>query len=104
MWHSDKITVEIDVAEGRLVIVRIIVPVGSLTLMGTLSRVGRVLYVEGAHVGGLSPGALGRSGLNAVGRKLLEETDAEEIIIAGSARTTGRRSGRVPWTIRFPKR
>ena len=42
-----------------------------------------------AHIDGLKPDALGRAGLNAIGRKVLEEADVDQIIIEGSVRTTG---------------
>jgi hypothetical protein len=54
-------------------------------------------------VQGLTPGALGRAGLNAIGRKLLEEADVDQIVIQGGARTTGRGKGRRPRPFRFPK-
>jgi hypothetical protein len=104
MWSPDQIEVEIDEADHPVMIVTITVPTGVLELIGSVVRVGRVLQVDGAHVQGLSPGALGRAGLNAIGRKLLEEADVDEIVIQGGARTTGRNKGRRPRPIRFPRR
>ena len=69
---------------------------------GSTSIVGRVMRIERAHVEGLTIGALGRAGLNAIGRKLLEVADVDEIIIQGGTRTTGRAQGKVPRPIRFP--
>ena len=46
-----------------------------------------------AHAGGPGRGRLGRSGLNAIGRKILEEADVDQIILEGSTRTTGRYPG-----------
>jgi hypothetical protein len=43
----------------------------------------------------LWPGAR-PAGLNAIGRKLLEVTDVDQIIIQGATRTTGRNPGRIP--------
>jgi hypothetical protein len=73
-------------------------------MIGSFSRIGRVLRVDGAHVQGLAPGALGRAGLNAIGRKLLEEADVDQIVVQGGARTTGRNKGERPRPIRFPNR
>jgi hypothetical protein len=103
-WTEAEIGIDIVEAEGRLVIVRLTLPVGVVEIMGFVSRIGRAVRIEDAHIQGLSPGALGRAGLNAIGRKLLENADAEEIIIEGSARSTGRNAGRKPRTIRFPRR
>jgi hypothetical protein len=75
-----------------------------MRILGEMTIVGDDLHIMRAHLGGLYPGALGRSGLNAIGRKLLEMTDVEKIVIQGSARTTGKRKGRVPWKICFPHR
>lgn len=105
MWTNAQILVELDDAtEGSIWIVRIVTPAGTIELMGEVTKVGRVLHIDGAHVQGLHPGALGRAGLNAIGRKLLEEADVEEIIIQGGARTTGARPDRIPPAYRFPRR
>ena len=56
-----------------------------------------------AHIGGLSANALGIPGLNAIGRKLMEEAGVTEIVVEGSARTTGRCKGPTPHPIRFPR-
>src|ERR1700690_2606653 len=92
MWTTSQISVELDDAsEGPIWIVRIDTPAGAIELIGEVIKVGRVLHVNRAHVQGLRRGALGKAGLNAIGRKLLEEADVEEIIIQGGARTTGAR-------------
>jgi hypothetical protein len=65
-------------------------PMGTVSILGSVTREG------------LSPGALGRRGLNAIGRKLLDEADADQIVIEGGTRTTGLCKGRAPRTIRFP--
>jgi len=103
MWSAAEITVEIDDVDHPVMIVRIVLPVGTLDLIGNVARIGRTLRIDGAHVQGLTPGALGRGGLNAIGRKLLEEADVDEIVIQGGARTTGQRKGKVPQPIRFPR-
>ena len=104
MWDGDQITIEIDLVDHPVMIVRISVPIGVIEVIGSISRVGHILHVDRAHVQGLAPGALGRAGLNAIGRKLLEEADVDEIIIQGGTRTTGRSKGKVPRPIRFPRR
>jgi hypothetical protein len=102
MWDSYQITVEIEAADHPVMIVVITLPIGVLELIGSVTRSGRVLHIDRAHVQGLAPGAIGRAGLNAIGRKLLEEADVDEIVIQGGARTTGRNKGRLPRPIRFP--
>lgn len=78
-------------------------PVGTLKIVADLELVEGVLWARGAHVQGLTPGALGRAGLNAVARKFLEEADARALVVEGSSRTTGARRGRVPRAFRFPR-
>ena len=103
MWRSDQIAVEIADAEHPETIVVNTTPIGIVSIMASVSIVGRVLCMEGAHIGGLQPGSLGRAGLNAIGRKLMELADVDEIIVQGSTRTTGRYKGRTPSSIRFPR-
>jgi hypothetical protein len=103
MWTSDQITLEIDDVEHPEMIVVITTPVGIISLMAGVSIVNRVLRMDRTHIGGLKPGSLGRAGLNAVGRKLMELADVDQIIIQGSARTAGRNEGKTPRPIRFPR-
>jgi hypothetical protein len=102
MWTEADLTVEIDEADEDVMLVAITTPVGKLRIIGNITRIGRVLHVRKAHADGLHPGALGRAGLNAVGRKLLVEADVDEIIIEGGTRTTGKNAGRPPKPFRFP--
>ena len=103
MWKADDIIIEIDLVDDPVLVALVTTPAGLLEVIGEVRRVGRVLHVERAHVQGLSRGALGRNGLNAIARRVLEEADVDEIVIAGGARTTGRRQGRIPRPIRFPR-
>jgi hypothetical protein len=103
MWTLDQIVVEIEEAEGSEIVVTISTPVGVMRLMSDVSIVDRTLRMNRVHVEWLKPGALARIGLNAIGCKLLELADVDEIIIQGSARTTGRSPGRRPRPIRFPR-
>jgi hypothetical protein len=103
MWTTDQISIEIEDVDHPIVVVVITTPAGMLSLIGSISIVGRVMRIERAHVEGLTTGALGRAGLNAIGHKLLEVADVDEIIIQGGTRTTGRAQGKVPRPIRFPR-
>ena len=103
-WTPAQISVEIEDVDHPVAMVVIGTPAGEIRLIGSLSIVGRVLHIDAAHVGGLAAGALGRAGLNAIGRKLLEVADVDQIVIQGGARSTGRNKGKVPRPIRFPSR
>src|SRR5579859_7988982 len=78
MWTSDEIVVEIDVVEHTETVIAT-TPAGVISMMAGVSIIDRVLRLDGVHIGGLKPGALGRAGLNAIGRKLLELADVDEI-------------------------
>jgi hypothetical protein len=106
MWAVDEIEISILDAEGGappVVMIDIRVPVGSLLLLGTVRIEGETLHIDGAHIDGLHPGACGRSGLNAIGRKLLEVAGVKRLIIQGGARTTGAKPGQAPARIVFPR-
>jgi hypothetical protein len=96
------IIVSIEEADHPSVIVRIETPWGTIDLLGEVARVGRELRVTNAHVQGLHPGALGRVGLNAIARRLIEVADVESIVVEGAPRTTGARKGHRPRPFRFP--
>jgi hypothetical protein len=101
MWTEADISAEYEV-DGPVVSITLSTPVGVVSILGEMSIVDGDLHIMRAHIGGLSPGALGRSGLNVIGRKLLEMANVEKIVIQGSPRTTGRRKGTIPNKISFP--
>ena len=102
MWDRAVITIEIGLVDGDIMIIEVTTPVGMVQIIGKVVRAGRLLHVSGAHVDGLRGGALGRAGLSAIGRKLLEEADVDQIVIEGGTRTTGKNPGRPPKAFRFP--
>jgi hypothetical protein len=104
MWTEADIEIDIAQVAGNLVLVTVRMPVGVVELMGDVRIEGRVLHIGGAHIDGLWPGALDRAGLNAIGRKILEVADVDEIVLQGSARATGRYRGKVPRRVRFARR
>jgi hypothetical protein len=101
MWTEADIFAAYEV-DGPVVSITLSTPTGVVNILGEMTIVEDELHIIRAHIGGLSSGALGRSGLNAIGRKLLELANVEKIVIEGSARTTGRRKGNVPRRISFP--
>jgi hypothetical protein len=103
VWTTDEISIEIEDVDHPVAVLVITTPAGALSLIGSVSIVARVMRIDRAHVEGLTIGALGRAGLNVIGRKLLEVADVDEIIIQGGTRTTGRTKGKVPRPIRFPR-
>ena len=104
MWTTLEISIEIEEVEGSTMLAVIRTPAGVLRALANVSVVGRTLLVEQAHLDGLTAGTLGRSGINAICRKLLEEADVEEVVIKGSARSTGKNPNRPPPPFRFPRK
>jgi len=103
MWSSGQISIVIDEVDLPTVLASITTPIGVIELIGDIRFVGRALHIQRAHIGGLTANAIGIPGLNAIGRKLMEEAGVTEIVIEGSARTTGRCKGRTPRPFRFPR-
>jgi hypothetical protein len=66
MWPTNQISIDIVDVDHPVALVVITTPIGTLNLLASVSIAGRVLRMDGAHVGGLTPGLLGRAGLNAV--------------------------------------
>ena len=104
MWSSAEIevTIDDDDFDPPTVLVRVTTPIGVVEIIGNLRPVGRDLYIDKAHVGGLAAGLLGRAGMNAIGRKLLEVADVAQLIVQGGVRTSGRGKGKIPRVVRFP--
>jgi hypothetical protein len=71
MWNCGAITIEVITVDDDVVLVEIGTPIGVIEVLGRVTRVGRVLLIRRAHIDGLYPGALRRSGLNAICRKLM---------------------------------
>lgn len=102
MWSIDQLSVELDVVDGTEAIIIVRTPVGAISIIGTPTIAGRVLNVDEAHIGGPGAGCLGRKGLHAIARKLMEELDVDQIVAQGGTRTTGLRNGKKPPPFRFP--
>ena len=103
MWRRAEIRFELDddATEHPTVTIVVRTPLGEIAVMGDLERVGRALSIGNAHVQGAAPNALGIAGLIAIARAFLEEVDADEIVVQGAVRTTGRGEGRRPRPFRY---
>lgn len=62
MWERSEIEIDLEIVEHDEMIVSVRTPVGVLQIAGCVTRIDRTLLIDGAHVQGLSPGALGRNG------------------------------------------
>jgi hypothetical protein len=71
MLNSGAITIEVTTVDDDVMLVEIGTPIGVIEVLGRVTRVGRVLLIRRVHIDGLYPGALRRSGLNAICRKLM---------------------------------
>lgn len=102
MPEQDKIIIDLDhLSEHPVWVITAHMQAGALRLLGLIELKGRTLHVRDVHVEGLTPGALGRAGLNALGYALMEVADVDELVIQGAVRTTGARPGRRPAAFRL---
>ena len=102
MPEQDKIIIDLDhLSEHPVWVITARMQAGTLRLLGLIELKDRTLHVGDVHVEGLTPGALGRAGLNALGYALMEVADVDELVIQGVVRTTGARPGRRPGTFRL---
>ncbi|MBF0392218.1 MAG: hypothetical protein HQL38_06010 [Alphaproteobacteria bacterium] len=74
---------------------------GRLDVVTRIEIRGTELWFTDCHIHGLSPGALGRDGLNALARAVMEDNDVKTLVIEGGTRTTGVRPGHTPKRMRF---
>jgi hypothetical protein len=86
--------VETDGATVRLVC-------GPFELIGSLSRHGDELHLDGVHVGGLSRNQLGLPRLREMARHFLEDQHARRLVVHGAKRTSGASPGRRPQPMFF---
>jgi hypothetical protein len=98
----EEIVLEIRETDRDVVLVTASGSWGTVMMMGSVRFETGTIYLDAAHIGGGHVGQLGRAGLNAIARKVLEESGADEIVIQGSIRTSGRNPGRAPRAFRFP--
>jgi hypothetical protein len=104
MCTSDDVLLQILDVDEDVVIASIAIPNLTLEVIGRVTVIGHTLLFQEAHVQGGYPGALGRAGLNAICRRVLEEIGVDQVVIEGGARTTGRNPWRAPKPFRFPSR
>jgi hypothetical protein len=104
MNRVPHVSIEITDADDDVMIAVIRCTGFVIEVIGRVAVEQRVLRVRQAHVQGARPGAVGRAGLNAIGRRLLEEIDVDQVVVEGGARTTGRNPGRAPRPFRYPSR
>ena len=113
MWAPDDIRIHLDheATDFPVVGIEIETPVGLIRIMGELVEVGRRIVVREAHIESETPGkssvvpaGIGVGALIAIARAFLEEVDADEVIVEGGVRTTGRGKGRRPKPFRYARR
>ena len=112
MWSREDIRIALDpdATDFPVVGVEIETPMGILRIIGEVVETGRRIVVEEAHIesatpagASFDPAGLGLRNLIAIARAFLEEVDADEIIVRGGVRTTGRGKGRRPQPFRYAR-
>ena len=85
--------------------IKIIIPGGSLEIMGEPELLGDVLYVKGVHISseGIAPNDVGFANLRVIAQTILKEMNYDDIRIEGAVRTTGANPGHRPLPFRFAR-
>lgn len=106
MWLTGDIIFDLDAAatEHPLVTITCRTPLGDIRILGEVVSSGRLVLVADAHIEGAAANRLGVAGLIALARAFLETIDADELIVQGAVRTTGRGAGRRPRSFRYRHR
>lgn len=107
MWTKNDIEINIqtEMSDDSIVTATIETPLGTVHIMGALSEVGRVLHVDGFNIHGLERGKLGNRGLYDLDQVVMDTLeDFDEIVVTGTARTTGANPGHYPRPFRFRRK
>jgi hypothetical protein len=110
VWSSTQIHFEMldDLSQDPVATLRIETPAGVLPVMADRIETGNGLIARGLHINGegtdFGPGALGVANLRIIVRAFMERFDYDELVIEGAVRSSGRRAGNRPRSIRFARR
>jgi hypothetical protein len=93
-------------SEGSIATVAIKTAAGTIKIMTEVALEGRCLILLGLHIEGVDvrPNHIRGAGLRRIAQEVMEELDVDEIIIAGSVRTSGANPGRTPRRLRFARK
>jgi hypothetical protein len=106
-WRKSDVSFRLVDAEssGVVVTIEVVVPGGSLLVMGEPRDEDRALVVSGVHMSskGLAPNEVGVANLRVIAQMILEALDYDELIVEGAVRTTGAGPGHRPRPLRFAR-
>jgi len=77
---------------------------GTVQVLSDIAQEGATVVLSKLHIDGLTPGALGRAGINemkAAAAEFFAGRGASEIIIEGFRRTSGKMIGTIPRVVRI---
>jgi hypothetical protein len=106
-WEPEDVKFEFEgeATSGEVLTVRIETPVGAIFAMAIPREVGRTLVLDGFNIhSDAGARATGWTNLRMLAELVMERMDYDEIVIQGTARTTGARPGRIPGRLRFTRR
>ena len=106
MWAVADISFEIvdDMTYDPVVTLSVETPAGVLKFMAEPIQQGNTLILQGTHVQGLSPNAIGAGNLMVMAQAVMERMELDGLVVEGALRTTGANPGHRPRVLRFARR
>lgn len=106
MWAVEDISFEMvnDMTDDPVVTLMVSTPKGGLAFTAEPVMRGNILVLQGTHVQGAHPGAIGTANLMMIAQAVMEGMDLDGLVVEGALRTTGANPGRRPRDFRFTRR
>ena len=106
MWLVGDLSFELidDMTDDPVVTIVVTTPAGRLTFIAEPVSRGATLVLQGTHVQGAHPNAVGMANLMVVAQAVMEGMGFDGLEVEGALRTTGANPGHRPRPIRFTRR
>jgi len=106
MWAVEDLSFEMvnDMTDDPVVTLRVSTPKGELVFTSEPVMRGNILVLQGTHVQGAYPSAIGTANLMVIAQAVMEGMDLDGLVVEGALRTTGANPGRRPRDFRFTRR
>lgn len=105
VWDIADLSIEFeyDMTDLAIASLRVRTLSGTLYVMASVEVSGRTLFVDGLHMHGVQPNAIGLANLRRLASFVMLEYSYDEIIVQGGVRMSGANPGRTPGLLRFTR-